>query len=49
MTNSIREFSWIGSQTNFVDIIDINNVNQLSIGRFGGNSVAGQYKNEDGC
>lgn len=49
MENPYCEFSWIGSQTNFVDKININNINRISIGRFGGNSVAGQYKNEDGC
>ncbi|MGE8203687.1 protein phosphatase 2C domain-containing protein [Heyndrickxia sp. NPDC080065] len=49
MENSISEFSWIGSQASFVDKININNINHISIGRFGGNSVAGQYKNEDGC
>jgi len=49
MKNSIFEFSWIGSQTNFVDNMNINNFNQISLGRYGGNSSAGQYKNEDGC
>lgn len=49
MGNIICEFSWIGSQTNFVDQINILTMSQIEIGRFGGNSAAGQYKNEDGC
>ena len=49
MENLIREYSWVGSQENFVDHINTMSINQLSIGRFGGNSSAGQYKNEDGC
>ncbi|WP_462411586.1 protein phosphatase 2C domain-containing protein [Neobacillus sp. Marseille-QA0830] len=47
--HTISEFVWIGSQMNFVDKINIYFMNHVSIGRFGGNSVAGQYKNEDGC
>lgn len=43
------KFSWVGSQKHFVDLLDIQQVNNLTIGRFGGNSSAGQYKNEDGC
>lgn len=46
---TISEFSWVGSQTNYVDNISINNINRISVGCFGGNSVAGQYQNEDGC
>ena len=49
MKNSIIEFSWVGSNENFVDKIDVNKLNYVSLGRFGGNSTAGQYKNEDGC
>jgi hypothetical protein len=43
------EFSWVGSQENLVDEINIQKINHLVLGRFGGNSAAGQYKNEDGC
>jgi hypothetical protein len=43
------EFSWVGSQKNYVDESDIKTVNNVVIGRFGGNSSEGQYKNEDGC
>ena len=49
MENAISEFSWVGSQSNFVDRINISSNNHVSLGRFGGNSKAGQYKNEDGC
>ncbi|WP_377890849.1 protein phosphatase 2C domain-containing protein [Alkalihalobacillus sp. R86527] len=49
MQNSISEFSWVGSKTNFVDTINVSKINHISIGRFGGNSTAGQFKNEDGC
>ncbi|HYK72344.1 MAG TPA: protein phosphatase 2C domain-containing protein [Pseudoneobacillus sp.] len=47
--NRIKEYSWVGSQENFVDEINIHSINQIVLGRFGGNSAAGQYKNEDGC
>ncbi|MBB4823695.1 serine/threonine protein phosphatase PrpC [Sporosarcina luteola] len=45
----ILEFSWVGSQATFVDTISIERIGHISLGRFGGNSSAGQYKNEDGC
>jgi len=43
------EISWVGSQKNYVDEASIEKINDIVIGRFGGNSSAGQYKNEDGC
>ena len=49
MNNSVGEFSWLGSQENFVDKLSVQKINRIAIGRFGGNSAAGQYKNEDGC
>jgi serine/threonine protein phosphatase PrpC len=49
MNNKLKEYNWIGSQNDFVDTISIVPVNHISLGRFGGNSLAGQYKNEDGC
>jgi serine/threonine protein phosphatase PrpC len=49
MTNRIHEISWSGNQNSFVDTICIEKINHISLGRFGGNSAAGQYKNEDGC
>ncbi|WP_226672135.1 protein phosphatase 2C domain-containing protein [Rossellomorea aquimaris] len=49
MTRSVSEFSWVGSQVDYVDEITIDHISHLTLGRFGGNSRAGQYKNEDGC
>jgi serine/threonine protein phosphatase PrpC len=49
MSSHFSEFSWVGSKTNFVDRININHINHITLGRFGGNSGSGQYKNEDGC
>ena len=49
MSNFIKEFSWIGSQEDFVDKPDILNLSYIVVGRYGGNSSAGQDKNEDGC
>lgn len=45
----IKDFSWVGSQENFVDKPNILQLNHIVVGRYGGNSNAGQYKNEDGC
>lgn len=44
-----EEIIWVGSQKNYVDEPNIEKVNNIIVGRFGGNSTAGQYKNEDGC
>lgn len=49
MSNHIADFNWTGSQENFVDKPDILQLNHIVVGRYGGNSSAGQYKNEDGC
>ncbi|MFS0864748.1 protein phosphatase 2C domain-containing protein [Fredinandcohnia sp. 179-A 10B2 NHS] len=43
------EFSWVGSQKHFIDKPDIIQIRHIVLGRFGGNSKAGQSKNEDGC
>ncbi|EOR22932.1 protein phosphatase 2C domain-containing protein [Cytobacillus oceanisediminis] len=44
------EYKWVGSDKHFVDQINILQLkNNLVVGRFGGNSSSGQYKNEDGC
>ncbi|WP_090832432.1 MULTISPECIES: protein phosphatase 2C domain-containing protein [unclassified Bacillus (in: firmicutes)] len=45
----MKDFSWVGSQENFVDKPNILQLNHIVVGRYGGNSNAGQYKNEDGC
>ncbi|MFJ7698585.1 protein phosphatase 2C domain-containing protein [Lysinibacillus fusiformis] len=47
--NNIKDFSWVGSQENFVDSENIQYLSHIIVGRYGGNSKAGQYKNEDGC
>lgn len=45
----IKDFSWVGSKENFVDKPNTLQLNHIVVGRYGGNSNAGQYKNEDGC
>lgn len=49
MSNDFKDFNWVGSQENFVDKVDAQHINHIIVGRYGGNSNAGQYKNEDGC
>lgn len=49
MYNGEKELYWVGIQKNFVDDPDILKLHHLIIGRYGGNSNAGQFKNEDGC
>ncbi|WP_078596429.1 protein phosphatase 2C domain-containing protein [Evansella clarkii] len=49
MSNNMKGFSWTGSQENFIDKPDILQLNHIVLGRYGGNSDAGQSKNEDGC
>lgn len=45
----MNRFSWVGSQYDFIDEKDVQLIERVAVGRFGGNSSAGQYKNEDGC
>ncbi|WP_313893910.1 protein phosphatase 2C domain-containing protein [Psychrobacillus sp.] len=49
MNNGINDLSWVGSERNFVDDPLIMQIQHIVVGRYGGNSNAGQYKNEDGC
>ena len=49
MNDRSKDFSWVGSQENFVDQPNTVQHGKIVIGRYGGNSNAGQYKNEDGC
>ncbi|WP_366481175.1 protein phosphatase 2C domain-containing protein [Ornithinibacillus hominis] len=49
MEGRIKEYTWIGSQIDYVDQINVQQLSHVVIGNFGGNSSAGQYKNEDGC
>ncbi|MBD7963965.1 protein phosphatase 2C domain-containing protein [Fictibacillus norfolkensis] len=41
--------TWVGSDKTFIDELDVTRVQNVTVGRFGGNSQAGSYKNEDGC
>jgi serine/threonine protein phosphatase PrpC len=45
----MNELSWAGSDKDYVDELDVSLIGSVAVGRFGGNSSAGQYKNEDGC
>jgi serine/threonine protein phosphatase PrpC len=45
----MNELSWAGSEKDFVDELNVSLIGSVTVGRFGGNSSAGQYKNEDGC
>lgn len=46
----MNEMSWVGSQEQFIDQLDVQMMEpNLVIGRFGGNSAEGAIKNEDGC
>ncbi|MGD6943024.1 protein phosphatase 2C domain-containing protein [Cytobacillus gottheilii] len=47
--SDFENFIWIGSQETFIDAPNIQRFHSISVGRFGGNSSAGQNKNEDGC
>jgi citrate lyase gamma subunit len=49
MGKHFEDYSWVGSQEDFVDTINIQQLHHILVGRYGGNSNAGQYKNEDGC
>ncbi|WP_449622554.1 protein phosphatase 2C domain-containing protein [Robertmurraya sp. Marseille-Q9965] len=49
MTNHIHDFNWVGSQEDFIDKPYIKQLSHVVVGLYGGNSNAGQYKNEDGC
>lgn len=45
----MEEFDWVGSEEHFVDQPDVWKMEKMIVGRFGGNSAAGQTKNEDAC
>lgn len=49
MNKRSQEFSWVGSQENFVDQLNTVQLGEIVVGRYGGNSSAGANKNEDGC
>ena len=43
------QLSWVGNMYSYIDEPTCTQVGAVSVGRFGGNSSAGQNKNEDGC
>ncbi|RFB13615.1 protein phosphatase 2C domain-containing protein [Bacillus sp. HNG] len=45
----MNDFTWGGSEIHFIDTLSVQKQGNITIGRFGGNSSAGQIKNEDGC
>ena len=45
----MTDLVWVGNETPFVDVISIESVGPITVGRFGGCSRSGQTKNEDGC
>lgn len=45
----MTSFSWVGSEDDFVDRPSVLQLKHIVVGRYGGNSDAGQSKNEDGC
>ncbi|UOE95892.1 protein phosphatase 2C domain-containing protein [Alkalihalobacillus sp. LMS39] len=45
----VEQWSWVGDQRDFIDAPHVFSQQHISIGRYGGNSAAGQMKNEDGC
>lgn len=47
-TNKILYQAWSGSEAPFIDHIQVDNMEQIVFGRYGGNSAAGACKNEDG-
>lgn len=48
MQTTHPSYYWVGSDEPFVDTKQIDQIGQLTLGRFGGCSRSGQYKNEDG-
>ncbi|EDL66305.1 protein phosphatase 2C domain-containing protein [Bacillus sp. SG-1] len=45
----MKEYKWAGSENSFVDEVHMKEIDRVVVGHFGGNSSAGQSKNEDGC
>lgn len=43
------DFQWVGSKLDFIDQPAVTKAGKIEVGRFGGNSSAGQSKNEDAC
>ena len=49
MIKQRESFSWFGSEHAYIDQVNILPLGHMVLGRFGGNTAAGQSKNEDGC
>lgn len=49
MQTTHPSYYWIGSDEPFVDTKQIDQIGRIKLGRFGGCSRSGQYKNEDGA
>ncbi|RXJ04367.1 protein phosphatase 2C domain-containing protein [Anaerobacillus alkaliphilus] len=45
----LKDFSWVGSDEDFIDQPNCIEIGRVIVGRHGGSSRAGQTKNEDGC
>lgn len=45
----MNEISWVGSSYPYIDQPDLSSINHITVGRYGGNSLSGANKNEDGC
>lgn len=48
-TEKSHQLSWVGSMYPYLDEPTCTEVGNVSVGRFGGKTSAGQNKNEDGC
>lgn len=46
---TMSSFSWVGTQHDYIDQPFVQVIGNVTVGLYGGNSSAGQYKNEDGC
>src|SRR5262245_17650458 len=46
---NIRTFQWVGSEEAFLDAPDVTTCGPVVIGRYGGRTLAGATKNEDGA
>ncbi|UZJ77981.1 protein phosphatase 2C domain-containing protein [Fictibacillus sp. KU28468] len=49
MKKLMNEINWVGSSHTYIDQPDISSLHHITVGRYGGNSLSGANKNEDGC
>lgn len=49
MQTTHPSYFWVGSDEPFVDMKQMDQIGRVTLGRFGGCSRSGQYKNEDGA